>query len=291
MVDVRELFDLTGKVAVVTGGSRGLGREMVLAFAGCGADVVIASRKLESCEALAREVEQTTGRQTLAVACHVGEWEQVENLATVSYERFGKVDVLVNNAGMSPLYDHVSKVSESLYDKVLDVNLKGPFRLTALVGTKMAEGDGGSIIMVSSTGSMNPRADIIPYAAAKAGLNAMTVGFAHAFGPKVRVNCIMPGPFLTDISHAWDMKAFNERAKQIIFLQRGGEPNEIVGAALYFASNASSFTHGSSAAGQRGRLRTQRVGLRTHLRCRARVTRPAIKATSQARPETDLLVR
>ena len=245
MVDVRELFDLTGKVALVTGGSRGLGREMVLAFAGCGADVVIASRKLDSCEELAREVEQTTGRKALSVACHVGEWEQVENLAKVSYERFGKVDILVNNAGMSPLYDHVSNVSESLYDKVLDVNLKGPFRLSALVGTKMAEGDGGSIIMVSSTGSLHPRADIIPYAAAKAGLNAMTVGFAHAFAPKVRVNCIMPGPFLTDISHAWDMAAFNERAKNTIFLQRGGQPDEIVGAALYFASNASSFTTGA----------------------------------------------
>lgn len=244
-MDVRELFDLTGKVALVTGGSRGLGREMVLAFASCGADVIIASRKLESCEALAREVEESTGRKAFPVACHVGEWSQVENLATVAYERFGHVDVLVNNAGMSPLYDRLVNVTESLYDKVLDVNLKGPFRLTALVGTKMAEGDGGSIIMVSSTGAVHPRADIIPYAAAKAGLNAMTVGFAHAFAPKVRVNCIMPGPFLTDISHAWDLDAFNARAKSTIFLQRGGQPNEIVGAALYFASNASSFTTGA----------------------------------------------
>ncbi len=245
MPDARELFDLTGKVAVVTGGSRGLGREMVLAFAQAGADVVIASRKIENCEELAKEVETTTGRRALAVACHVGEWGQVEDLAQVSYDTFGKVDVLVNNAGMSPLYDHVSHVSESLYDKVLDVNLKGPFRLTAIVGTRMAEGDGGSIIMVSSTGSIHPRADIIPYAAAKAGLNAMTAGFAHAFGPKVRVNCIMPGPFLTDISHAWDMEAFAQRAKTTIFLQRGGEPHEVVGAALYFASAASSYTTGA----------------------------------------------
>ena len=109
----------------------------------------------------------------------------------------------------------------------------------------MAAGEGGSIIFVSSTGSIHPRADIIPYAAAKAGVNAMTVGFAHAFGPTVRVNCIMPGPFLTDISHAWDLEAFNQRAKTTIFLQRGGEPNEIVGAALYFASGASSYTTGA----------------------------------------------
>ncbi len=240
-----EMFDLTGKVAMVTGGSRGLGKEMVLAFAACGADVVIASRKIESCQVLANEVESVTGRKALPVACHVGEWGQVEQLAERAYETFGKVDVLVNNAGMSPLYDHVRNVSESLYDKVLDVNLKGPFRLTAMVGTRMAAGDGGSIIFVSSTGSIHPRADIIPYAAAKAGVNAMTVGFAHAFGPSVRVNCIMPGPFLTDISHAWDMEAFNQRAKSTIFLERGGQPGEIVGAALYFASAASSYTTGA----------------------------------------------
>ena len=245
MVDIRQLFDLSGKVALVTGGSRGLGREMVLAFAHAGADVVISSRKLESCEELAAVVEKETGQRALPVACHVGEWGQVEQLAEKAYDHFGKVDVLVNNAGMSPIYDHVADVTEALYDKVLDVNLKGPFRLTSIVGTRMAEGDGGSIIMVSSNGAMRPRSNIIPYAAAKAGLNAMTVGFAHAFAPKVRVNCIMPGPFLTDISKAWDLEAFEKRAKETIFLQRGGQPEEIVGAALYFASNASTYTTGT----------------------------------------------
>ncbi|MBI2767651.1 MAG: glucose 1-dehydrogenase [Chloroflexi bacterium] len=244
MADVRKLFDLTGKVALVTGGSRGLGKEMVLAFAHAGADVVIASRKLDSCEELAAEVEKTTGRHALPVACHVGDWGQVEQLAETAYAHFGHVDVLVNNAGMSPLYDHVSNVTEALYDKVLDVNLKGPFRLTAMVGTRMAAGDGGSIIMVSSTGSIHPSADVIPYAAAKAGINAMTVGFAHAFGPKVRVNCIMPGPFLTDISKAWDLEAFKKRAETNIFMKRGGEAEEIAGAALYLATPASSYTTG-----------------------------------------------
>ena len=245
MVKAAELFDLSGKVAVVTGGSRGLGREMVIAFAEAGADVVVASRKLESCEETANEVRERTGRRALPVACHVGEWGQVEQLAEAAYGEFGKVDVLVNNAGMSPLYDHVSNVTEALYDKVLDVNLKGPFRLTAMVGTRMAQGDGGSIINVSSTASSHPRSHIIPYAAAKAGLEAMTVGFAHAFGPKVRVNCIQPGPFLTDISKAWDLEAFARRAKDNIFLARGGQPDEIVGAALYFASAASSYTTGA----------------------------------------------
>jgi NAD(P)-dependent dehydrogenase (short-subunit alcohol dehydrogenase family) len=237
-------FDLTGKVALVTGGSRGLGREMVRAFAQAGADVVIASRKMKACEELAAEVEKNTGRKALPYACHAGYWDQIEGLVKAAYSRFGKIDILVNNAGMSPIYANLADVPEELYDKVLDVNLKGPFRLMALVGTRMAAGDGGSIINISSTGSIRPTPDIIPYSAAKAGLNAMTVGFAHAFGPRVRVNCIMCGPFLTDITLAWDMEAFKERSKTFA-LRRGGEPHEVVGAALYFATEASSFCTGA----------------------------------------------
>ena len=237
-------FDLTGKVCLVTGGSRGLGREMVLGFAEVGADVVIASRKQDSCDAVAEEVRRETGREALAWACHVGRWDDLEPLVDAAYDRFGHVDVLVNNAGMSPLYPSPAEVTEALYDKVFDVNLKGPFRLSALVGTRMAEGEGGSIINVSSTGAIRPTGDIIPYAAAKAGVNAMTVAFAKALGPKVRVNCIMPGPFMTDITKAWDMPAF-ERSARGFALQRGGRPDEIVGAALYLASDASSYTTGS----------------------------------------------
>ena len=240
-----DLFDLTDRVAVVTGGSRGLGREMVLGFARAGADVVIASRKVESCQALARQVEAETGRRALAHACHVGRWQDLDRLADAAYQTFGKVDVLVNNAGMSPLYDQVVNVTEDLYDKVLAVNLKGPFRLTALVGTRMAAGAGGSIINVSSVGSIRPYGDIVPYAAAKAGLNAMTVAFAHAFGPKVRVNCIMPGTFVTDINRGWDWKEFDAKHAVRFALRRAGEAAEIVGAALYLASDASSYTTGT----------------------------------------------
>ncbi len=239
------LFDLTGKVALVTGGSRGLGRAMVLAFAQAGADVIIASRKLASCEATAAEVRQVTGRRALPVACHVGHWGQVEALAEIAYKEFGRVDVLVNNAGMSPLYDRIENVTEDLWDKVLDVNLKGPFRLTAMVGARMAAGDGRLHHHGVEHVRDPPTANVIPYAAAKAAVNAMTEGFARAFGPTVRVNCIMPGPFLTDISKAWDLEAFRERAKTTMALGRGGEPEEVVGAALYFASSASSFTTGA----------------------------------------------
>lgn len=235
---------LKDKVALVTGGSRGLGREMVLGFARAGADVVIASRKIEACEALAQEVEAETGRSALAYACHAGHWDEVGALADAAYARFGRIDVLVNNAGMSPLYPRPVDVTEELYDKVLDVNLKGPFRLTAIVGQRMMDGDGGSIINVSSTAAIRPGAAVIPYAAAKAALNAMTEAFAHAYGPKVRVNAIMPGPFLTDISKAWNMEAFNQQAQRFD-LRRGGNPDEIVGAALYFASDASSYTTGA----------------------------------------------
>ena len=235
---------MTGKVALVTGGSRGLGREMVLAFAGCGADVVISSRKLDACESVASEIDRRLEARP-AVGCNVGNWDELDGLVDAAYAEFGHVDVLVNNAGMSLLYEKVTEVTEAMWDKVVNLNMKGVFRLTALVGTRMAEGDGGSIIMVSSTGSIRPTPWIIPYAAAKAGVNSMTEGFARTFGPKVRVNCIMPGPFMTDVTKEWDIPAFEAEAKARFALGRGGQPEEIVGAALYFASDASSFTTGA----------------------------------------------
>jgi NAD(P)-dependent dehydrogenase (short-subunit alcohol dehydrogenase family) len=235
---------LEGKVALVTGGSRGLGREMVVAFAEAGADVVIASRKQEACDALAAEVTRTTGRRALACATHVGRWAELGSLVDAAYAEFGHVDVLVNNAGMSPLYRSLVEVTEDLFDKVVGVNLKGPFRLSCLVGSRMAEGEGGSIINVSSVAAIRPTPRELPYAAAKAGLDVLTQGFAMAYGPKVRVNTIMAGPFFTDISKAWDLEAFGAAAAHFP-LRRGGEPAEIVGAALYLASDASSFTTGS----------------------------------------------
>jgi NAD(P)-dependent dehydrogenase (short-subunit alcohol dehydrogenase family) len=240
-----EIFDLSGKVAIITGGSRGLGLNMAWAFAAAGARVIVASRKQEICDAAAQEIQAGTGQECLGAAYHAGSWQDGDRLAELVYARFGRVDVLVNNAGMSPLYRSLPDVSEALYDKVLDVNLRGPFRLSALIGAQMAEGEGGSIINVSSTAAVQPTPTELPYAMAKAGINAFTLGLARAYAPKVRVNCIMPGPFLTDISKAWDMESFNERAKTTIPLQRGGEPDEIVGAALYFASDASSYTTGS----------------------------------------------
>jgi NAD(P)-dependent dehydrogenase (short-subunit alcohol dehydrogenase family) len=128
---------------------------------------------------------------------------------------------------------------------VVDLNLKGPFRLSALAGPRMEAAGGGSIINISSTGSIRPAPFMLPYDAAKAGLNALTVGFAHAFGPTVRVNCIMAGPFLTDVTASWDMDAFEAEAGRRHALGRIGQPDEVVGAALYLASDASSYTTGA----------------------------------------------
>ena len=234
-------FSLEGKVALVTGGSRGLGREMVLAFAKAGADVVITSRKVEACEELAREVEGL-GRKALPFACHVGKWDQIEALVEKAYEVFGRVDILVNNAGMSPLAPSSAETSEELFDKVVGVNFKGPFRLTSLVGERMMAGDGGSIINISSSGAIFPQPRFGPYAGAKAGLNALTGVFAREFGPKVRVNTISAGPFLTDISKSW---APEKREKFQSAIGRPGRPEEVVTTALYLASPASSYTTAS----------------------------------------------
>ena len=246
----RDLFSLEGRVALVTGGSRGLGREMVIAFAEHGADVIIASRKIENCESVADTV-RSMGRRALAVAYHAASWGDADRLAATALAEFGRVDVLVNNAGMSPLYPSVAEISEDLYDKTMGVNLKGPFRLSALLGTEMcapqADGTvrGGAIINVSSTTSQRPSANEVVYGAAKAAVNNLTVSLSRAFAPHVRVNCIVPGPFLTDISKAWDLEQFAQRARQAYALQRGGEPHEIVGAALFLASDASSYVTGT----------------------------------------------
>jgi NAD(P)-dependent dehydrogenase (short-subunit alcohol dehydrogenase family) len=241
--DPRALFDLSGRVTLVTGATRGLGLAIAAAYGSAGADVIVVSRKLDACKRVAAGL-RARGIRAAAFACHVGHWHELDGLVEAVYDEFGRIDVLVNNAGMSPLYERLTAVSEQDWDKVIGVNLKGPFRLSALVGERMAAGKGGSIINISSTGAVRPTADIVPYAAAKAGVNAITIALADAFGPKVRVNAIMPGPFLTSIAKNWDMDVLAERTETFP-LRRAGEAREIVGAALYFATDASSFTTGT----------------------------------------------
>jgi NAD(P)-dependent dehydrogenase (short-subunit alcohol dehydrogenase family) len=233
---------MSGRVAVVTGGSRGIGRAIVQALAEAGADVVIASRKLDACEAAAAEVRSTTGRSAVAIACHVGRWADCDRLVAETLDRLGRLDVLVNNAGMSPLYPSLDAVTEELYDKTLAVNLKGPFRLAVLAATHMAAHDGGSIINVGTVGSLVASTNELPYACAKAGLNALTVGLAEAYAPTVRVNAILPGPFRTDVTKAWPPEALDG---SFVPLGRLGEPEEIAPLALHLASHASSYTTGA----------------------------------------------
>ena len=235
---------LAGKVALVTGGSRGLGRAIAEAFAGAGADVVIASRKRESVKRAAAEISDGTGRTVVGVAAHVGDWTQCDALVDQAVGVTGRLDVLVNNAGIAPLYGHLHEASEDLFDKTIAVNLKGPFRLSALAARHMADAGGGSIINISSVAAMRPTQYEVPYGAAKAGVHVVTAGIALEYGPAVRANTIMAGPFLTDISAAWDMAAFEEFAATMP-MRRGGQPDEITGAALYFASDLSCFTTGA----------------------------------------------
>lgn len=237
---------LDGKVALVTGGSRGLGRHIAGAFAGAGATVVVASRKLAACEEAAREIADQTGQPAVGLACHVGRWDDCDRLADTVLSRFGQVDVLVNNAGSSPRYDALDDVTEALFDKVLSVNLRGAFRLSARLGTEMVRAGAGSIINISSIAAQRPSPTELPYAAAKAGLDALTAGFAKAYAPAVRVNSIVPGMFATDISAAWDPDMVEHVTRTQIPLGRIGQPSEIVGAALYLASDASSFTTGTT---------------------------------------------
>lgn len=234
------LFDLSGKVALVTGGSRGLGYQMVKAFAERGADVVIASRKLDRCQEVADEM-RALGRRALAVSVHAAHWDSVDSLVETVYGEFGRVDILVNNAGMSPpMASH--EISEQLFDSVVGLNFKGPFRLATQVAHRMYEGDGGCIINVSSSGALQPLPHVVPYGSAKAALNAMTRSLAAEYGPRVRVNTLSPGPFLTDISKAWSEDARRSTPSAI---GRPGEPEEIVSAALFLASPASSFVTGA----------------------------------------------
>jgi NAD(P)-dependent dehydrogenase (short-subunit alcohol dehydrogenase family) len=232
-----------GKVVVVTGASKGLGRAMALGFGEAGADVVVASRKLESCQQVADEISARGGR-VLAVSCHVGDWDQCEALIDAAVDRFGRIDVLVNNAGIAPVPPSLLGVTADLFDKTIAVNLRGPLRLTALAVEHMPPG--GSVINVSSKAALHPTSFTVVYAAAKAGLNALTKAAANEFGPRgIRVNAIVCGTFHTDsFHHSMPTEAAQADMASRISLGRIASADEIVGTALYLASDASSYVTG-----------------------------------------------
>jgi NAD(P)-dependent dehydrogenase (short-subunit alcohol dehydrogenase family) len=237
-----EQRSLAGKVALVTGATRGLGRAMAEAFAREGAAIAVVSRKADACAQTARELE-ALGARSFPHACHIAHWDEIEPMARTVWEHFGRIDVLVNNAGMSPLYPSLGEVTEDNFDKVVGVNFKGPFRLTALVGERMHAGSGGSIINISSIASLQASPWALPYAGAKAALNALTEGFAAAFSPNVRVNTLCVGPFATDVAEHWPDPPDHDHPGWTKAGLRVGLPSEITAAAVYLAGDASAFTN------------------------------------------------
>jgi NAD(P)-dependent dehydrogenase (short-subunit alcohol dehydrogenase family) len=253
---VQELA-LAGKVALITGATRGLGRAMAEAFAKAGADIAVVSRKAEACEKTAYDLGQL-GVRAFAFPCHVGHWEEIAPMAEAVWNHFGKIDVLVNNAGMSPLYPSLDAVTEDNFDKVIAVNFKGPFRLTALVGGRMHAAAGGSIINISSIASLHASPQALPYAGAKAALNVLTDGFAAAYSPNVRVNTLCVGPFATDVAEHWPDPPDHDRPGWTRAGWRVGLPSELTGAAVYLASDAAAFTNAALIRIDGGSVRARR---------------------------------
>jgi len=235
---------LEGKVALVTGATRGLGYAIARGLAEAGATVVVASRKADSCAAVAEAITKETGVAAVPLALHVGQWESIEPAIDEIYERLGRLDVLVNNAGIAPLSPTLESVSEGLFDKIIEVNLKGPFRLMAVAGARMAAAGGGSIVNISSIGAERPSPPEAMYAAAKNGLNALTRAFAQEYAPSVRVNCLMPGAFATDMAESWDDE-FIGKVVDRLPAGRLGRPEELVGMVVHLAGDDAAYTTGA----------------------------------------------
>jgi len=246
-------FSLEGKVALVTGSSRGIGRATALGFAQAGADVVVASRKLEDLEKVASEIRRV-GRKALPVAAHVGRMEDIRRLVETAKAEFGRIDILVNNAGTSPAMATVLDAEERLWDAVMNLNLKGLYFLSQAAGRVMKEHGGGKIINVSSMDGYRPEYMVGPYSIAKAAVVMATKSMALELAPyNIRVNAIAPGPVSTRIldSHWFHLPEKEAKAQKGEFaktvpLQHIAEPDEIVGAMIYLASDASSFTTGAT---------------------------------------------
>jgi len=216
-------------------------------LAAAGATVVVSSRKQDSCERVATEIADATGAKTVGLACHVGHWDEVPAFVDAVYDAVGRVDVLVNNAGVSPMPVTLVDLELALLDKLLDVNFKGPLRLSTLMAPRMRDDGGGSIINVSSLAAYRGSPNNAPYSTSKAALNNLTqVMAAEWAGWGIRVNAIAPGPFLTELLAGGDARnpGMIARTAEAVLLKRVADPDEIVGAVIYLASDASSFVTG-----------------------------------------------
>ncbi len=239
-------FDLTGRVAVITGASRGIGEAIAEALAAAGARLVLASRKLEGLEPVAQRLRDN-GREAIAVACHTGKVDQVQALVARAREAFGGVDILVNNAAASPHFGPLLSAEESHWDKTFEVNVKGYVHTIRACVPLMRERGGGSIINVASVGGFVPHTGLGVYGVTKAAVLMLTRTLALELAPdQIRVNAIAPGLIQTRFSEAlWVDPGMQEKALRSIPQGRMGQPGDLTGAVLYLASDASRFTTGS----------------------------------------------
>lgn len=238
-------ISLKGKVALVTGGGRGIGKAIAKRFAEAGANVVIASRKMENLEATAKEFSGLPGK-TVPIACHVGKLDELENLIRQTESQLGPVDILVNNSATNLGQGPSLSVTDEMLDKMVEINIKSAIRLVRLTVPKMMERGGGSIINICSIAGIRPQHEGMLYSFTKAGFIMMTRSWGREFGPKgVRCNAIAPGLIQTDFSsHFWQNDQYRGELERTQPIRRIGQPDEISYAALYLASDESSYVTG-----------------------------------------------
>jgi NAD(P)-dependent dehydrogenase (short-subunit alcohol dehydrogenase family) len=239
-----DVFDLSGKVAIVTGSTKGIGRAMVEGLARAGASVVVSSRKQDLCDTVAKEVEAATGADVLGLACHVGEWDAIPAFVDTVTERFGRIDVLVNNAGINPAHMTPTDMTLEFWRKMFSVNLEGPLRMSQCVAPVMRDGGGGSIVNIGTMAAYHAGPGICAYGASKAGLKNLTRTMAMEWAPwNIRVNLLSPGPFTSEmlLGAAKSDPGYLDMVAGGTLLKRVADPAEIVGPVLYLASDASSY--------------------------------------------------
>ncbi len=247
MIDSKDLFDLSGTVAVVTGASRGIGRAIAECLASAGAKVVVSSRKLDKCEEVVEDIKNGGGEAT-AFACNIGHKDQLQALVDHTLEKWGQIDTLVCNAAVNPYYGPLAEVPDDAYDKTMNSNVRSNVWLCNMVIPQMAERGGGSVIIVSSVAALIGSSVLGTYGLSKAADVALARNLAVEWGEQnVRANCINPAIIRTDFARAlWENPKTYERAIKNYPLKRIGEPVEIAGAALFLASKASSFMTGQT---------------------------------------------
>lgn len=239
------LFDMTGKVALITGSTKGIGRSIAEEMARLGARVVISSRKAEACEAVAGELK-AQGFDAIAIPCHVGKKEDLQNLVDKTLEAWGRIDVLVCNAATNPVYGPTSEMTDEAWDKIMETNVKGTFWLANMILPGMAERGEGAVVLLSSIAGIRGNTTIGTYGVSKAAEAALARNLAVEWGPKgIRVNTIAPGLIKTDFAKAlWEDPVRVQRAEEKTPLRRIGDPVDIAGLAVFLSTKASAYITG-----------------------------------------------